>query len=158
MSPNNNALSKEELENLSDRERMSYKLGKPSVDEPQSSKALTKLKMKIASDTAQAAYRTPGNEPPPDSATFPFILEGQLASPEEIQMIGRLSEVPKIEETVTIPVDGQEMRTVQFCRVPKSGFLKILNWAEFDTVLILFDGMERYGRVMVEDNDKNEKK
>lgn len=150
MPPNNNAPSKE---NLSGPERLLYEVGKLSADDLQPSKAPTKSKMKIAKDTAQAGNSIPGFKPPLDPSTFPFILEGQLASPEKIQMISRLSEVPKIEETVTIPVDGQEIRTVQFCRVPKCGFVRILNWAEFDTVLILFDGKERYARIMVEDSD-----
>lgn len=158
MSPNNNALSKKEIENQSEMDRISYEVGKLFDDELQSSKALTEFKMKIARETAQTAYKIPGYNPPLDSSTFPFGLEGQLASPGKIQMISRLSEVPKIEETVTVAVNGEEIRTVQFCRVQKSGFLKILNWAEFDTVLILFDRRERYGRIMVEDSDKNEKR
>lgn len=98
--------------------------------------------------------RKPESKRPVDPSTYPFILEGELASPEKIQDIGRLPEVPKIEETVTITDDGQEIRTVQFCRVPKDGFLKIINRAEFDTVLILLDGVKRYGRIMVKGSDK----
>ena len=158
MPPDSDILSKGEVGGLSDR-RMPYVHKKLSDDELRPSEALEKLKeekpdrqMKAASDPLQLQKW----KPPVDPSAYPFILEGQLASPGKIQMIGRLPKVPKIEQTVTIPDDGQESRTVQFCRVPKAGFLKILNWAEFDTVLILFDGKERYGRIMVKGSDNKE--
>lgn len=157
MFPNNNILSKEEVR-ISGKRRP-HELRIFSSDEIRSNEALAKLKRKPnhQMEVAKDPFQIPGPKLRVDPSAYPFILEGQLASPEKIQMIGGLSEVPKIEETVTISVDGEEIRTVQFCRVPKHGFLKIINWAEFDTVLILFDGKERYGRIMIKGSDNKEK-
>lgn len=142
MLPNNYILSQEEVKNHLDRHM-------PNV--------LRKLSdYQLGSSKAPKTFRTRELKRPVDPSTFPFILEGQLASPEKIQDLGRLSEVPKIEQTVTIPDDGQEIRNVRFCRVPKEGFLTIINRAEFDTVLILFDGRERYGRIMVKGSGNKE--
>jgi hypothetical protein len=66
-------------------------------------------------------------EPRPPSIHL-IILRAPLGAPAVIKQMAGLSEMPAIEQTKTIPEEGEREETVSFCRLGDKGFCKISEW------------------------------
>jgi hypothetical protein len=58
-----------------------------------------------------------------------IILQAPLGAPEVIKQVAGLSEMPTVEQTKTIPEEGEEEEeTVSFCRLDDNGYCEIGEW------------------------------
>ncbi len=74
---------------------------------------------------AEAARRFHQPEP---SRIHLILLKPPLGTPEMIQQVAGLSEIPTAERTTTVPEHGNKEEIVSFCRVGDDGYCMICDW------------------------------
>ena len=57
-----------------------------------------------------------------------IILQAPLDTPAAIKQVAGLSEMPVVEQTKTIPEEGEREETVSFCRLGDNGYCEISEW------------------------------
>jgi hypothetical protein len=57
-----------------------------------------------------------------------IILQAPLGAPAVIKQVAGLSEMPAVEQTKTIPEEGEREETVSFCRLGDNGYCEISEW------------------------------
>ena len=57
-----------------------------------------------------------------------IILQAPLGTPAAIKQVAGLSEMPAVEQTKTIPEEGEKEETVSFCRLGDNGYCEISEW------------------------------
>ena len=101
---------------------------------------------------AEATRRFHQPEPP---RVHLILLKAPLGTPEMIQQVAGLSEIPTIERTTTFPEQGKREETVSFCRVDDDGYCKISDWMGrspdlFRTyIFVMFEGQRKAAWVAV---------
>jgi hypothetical protein len=78
------------------------------------------------------------HEPPPPPRTHLIILQAPL-TPAVVKQVAGLSEMPTVEQTKTIPEDGEREETVSFCRLGDNGYCTIGEWLIEGSTYLLED-------------------
>jgi hypothetical protein len=115
------------------------------MDNPHSSiEGLTEEQQKrVPSKRKGAARETPHWAPRP----YYIILHPPLDTAEMIQRVADLREIPAVEQTKTLPEDGETEKTVNFCRLALEGYDAICEWFDerenifyLEPVEVVFEG------------------
>jgi hypothetical protein len=75
-----------------------------------------------------------------------IILQAPLGAPAVIKQVASLSEIPVVEQTKTVPEDGEKEEAVSFCRLGDNGYSAICEWLDrsptyfLKAVYIVFEG------------------
>ena len=57
-----------------------------------------------------------------------IILQAPLDTPAVIKQLAGLSEMPAVEQTKTIPEEGEGEETVSFCRLSDNPYCEVAEW------------------------------
>ena len=77
-----------------------------------------------------------------------IILQAPL-TPAVVKQVAGLSEMPAVEQTKTIPEDGEREEAVSFCRLGDNGYSAICEWLGrsstyfLEAVYVLFEGKRK---------------
>jgi len=76
------------------------------------------------------------------------ILQAPLGAPAVIKQVAGLSEMPAVEQTKTIPDEGETEETVSFCRLGDNGYCEISKWIRgsvyfLKPIYVMFEGKRK---------------
>jgi hypothetical protein len=78
-----------------------------------------------------------------------IILQAPLDAPAVIKQVAGLPEMPAVEQTKTIPREGEREETVSFCRLSDNGFCEISEWLNrrsdyfLKSMYVVFEGKRK---------------
>jgi hypothetical protein len=121
-----------------------------SLEEQMRTKKLKEQKHFPWSDSAwEAAARRIHEPPPPPPRINLIILQAPLDTPAVIKQLAGLSEMPAVEQTKTIPEEGEGEETVSFCRLSDNPFCEVSEWITegkdsfLKPVYVVFEGKRK---------------
>jgi hypothetical protein len=131
-----------------------------SLEEQMRTKKLKEEKRFPWSDSAWEAAARRIHEPPPPPRIHLIILQAPLDTPAVIKQLAGLSEMPAVEQTKTIPEEGEEEETVSVCRLSDNPYCEISEWIVeggdyfLKPVYVVFEGKRKAARKAIPMEDE----